>query len=79
MFGGISIIRFSHIGETRYGPVDYKGTMYVQSSSGSDYIGVVFGYQSNQKFYVAMWRKENINFAEGDYNAGIKGLQLKVI
>lgn len=65
-------------GETRYGPVDYKGTMYVKASSGSDYIGVVFGYQTNRKFYVAMWRKENINFADADVNAGIKGIQLKV-
>lgn len=41
-------------------------------------MGVVFGYQSNRKFYVVMWRRENINFAKEDINAGIKGLQLKV-
>ena len=69
----------SPIGNTRYGPVDYTGTMYVKASSGSDYIGVVFGYQTNRKFYVVMWRKENINYAASDINAGIKGLQLKVI
>ncbi|KAK3740783.1 hypothetical protein QZH41_001242 [Actinostola sp. cb2023] len=44
-----------------------------------DYIGVVFGYQTNRKFYVVMWRKENINYADGDINAGIKGLQLKLV
>lgn len=41
-------------------------------------MGVVFGYQSNRKFYVVMWRRENINFGQADINAGIKGLQLKV-
>ena len=65
-------------GSTRYGPVDYSGTIYVKDSEGSDYLGVVFGYQSNRKFYVVMWRRENINFANGDINTGIKGLQLKV-
>ena len=65
-------------GRTRYGPVDYSGTLYVKGKDGSDYIGVVFGYQSNRKFYVAMWRRENLNFANSNINAGIKGLQLKV-
>ena len=49
-----------------------KGTL------GSDYVGVVFGYQSNSKFYAVMWRRENLNYAESDFNAGIKGLQLNV-
>ena len=66
------------VGSTRYGPVDYSGTIYVKDMEGSDYLGVVFGYQSNRKFYVVMWRRENINFAKEDINAGIKGLQLKV-
>ena len=66
------------VGSTRYGPVDYSGTIYVKDLEGSDYLGVVFGYQSNRKFYVVMWRRENINFAKEDINAGIKGLQLKV-
>ncbi|XP_068721591.1 uncharacterized protein [Montipora capricornis] len=67
------------IGSTRYGPNDYSGTIYVKDSHGSDYLGVVFGYQSNQKFYVVMWRRENINYGDGDINAGIKGVQLKVV
>ena len=58
--------------------MDYSGTLYVKDSEGSDYLGVVFGYQSNRKFYVVMWRRENINFGKADTNAGIKGLQLKV-
>ena len=58
--------------------MDYSGTLYVKGKDGSDYIGVVFGYQSNRKFYVAMWRRENLNFANSNINTGIKGLQLKV-
>ena len=41
-------------------------------------MGVVFGYQSNRKFYVVMWRRENSNFQELNDRAGIKGVQLKV-
>ena len=50
----------------------------MKDSEGSDYLGVVFAYQSNRKFYIVMWRRETINFGKSDTNAGIKGLQLKV-
>ena len=58
--------------------MDYSGAIYVKGSEGSDYVGVVFGYQSNRKFYVVMWRKENSNFESSNVNSGIKGVQLKV-
>ena len=69
---------YSRTGSARYGPVDYSGALYVKGSEGSDYVGVVFGYQSNRKFYVVMWRKENSNFQDSNTKAGIKGVQLKV-
>ncbi len=74
----ISIFLLLFVGKTRYGPVDYTGTLYVKGSESSDYVGVVFGYQSNRKFYVVMWRRENSNFQEQNDRAGIKGVQLKV-
>ena len=58
--------------------MDYTGVLYIQGREASDYVGVVFGYQSNRKFYVVMWRRENSNFQELNDRAGIKGLQLKV-
>lgn len=69
---------FLFVGTTKYGPVDYTGALYVKGSDSSDYVGVVFGYQSNRKFYVVMWRRENSNFQELNDRAGIKGVQLKV-
>ncbi|XP_020621686.1 cartilage oligomeric matrix protein-like [Orbicella faveolata] len=66
------------IGTPRYGPVDYSGVLYIQGRDATDYVGVVFGYQSNRKFYVVMWRRENSNFQELNDRAAIKGLQLKV-
>lgn len=73
-----SIRLYPCVGTTRYGPVDYTGVLYVQGRDASDYVGVVFGYQSNRKFYVVMWRRENSNFEELNDRAGIKGVQLKV-
>ncbi|XP_074619052.1 uncharacterized protein LOC141877910 isoform X2 [Acropora palmata] len=67
------------IGSPRYGPVDYRGVLYVKGSEGSDYVGVVFGYQSNRKFYVVMWRRENSNFQASNTQTGIKGVQLKIV
>ncbi|XP_074619049.1 uncharacterized protein LOC141877908 isoform X1 [Acropora palmata] len=67
------------IGSPRYGPVDYSGVLYVKGSEGSDYVGVVFGYQSNRKFYVVMWRRENSNFQASNSQTGIKGVQLKIV
>ncbi|XP_070566935.1 uncharacterized protein [Ptychodera flava] len=65
------------IGTDSFGPVDYSGTMFVNTDSGQDYMGFVFGYQSSWRFYVVMWRHENLNYV--DYRAGIKGLQIKKV
>ena len=39
---------------------------------------MVFGYQANQRFYVVMWRNENMNFDNTTYKAGTRGIQIKV-
>ncbi|CAB3979783.1 cartilage oligomeric matrix -like [Paramuricea clavata] len=67
------------IGNQRYGPVDFSGTIFVNTDEGLNYIGFVFGYQSNRKFYSVMWRHKNLNLDQNTYQAGIKGLQLKLI
>ncbi|XP_022097497.1 thrombospondin-1-like [Acanthaster planci] len=57
--------------------VDYSGTMFVNTNEGNNYIGFVFGYQSNRKFYVVMWRHENMNNPRN--KGGIRGLQIKKV
>ncbi|XP_035689866.1 cartilage oligomeric matrix protein-like [Branchiostoma floridae] len=53
--------------------------MFVSDDSGNDFIGFVFGYQSNRKFYVVIWKHENEN-ADGSVGiGGIKGLQIKIV
>ena len=67
-----------NVGNQRYTGVNYSGVLHVNSDEGIDYIGIVFGYQSNKKFYVIMWRHENNNLYNDTYKAGIKGIQIKV-
>ncbi|KAK3597613.1 hypothetical protein CHS0354_030160 [Potamilus streckersoni] len=67
------------IGNQSYGAVEYSGTWYVSSTAAEDYIGFVFGYVNNSKFYVAMWKRTNHNFRNSTYRAGIKGIQIKVV
>jgi len=67
------------IGQQKYGEVDFSGTIFVNTKDGEDYIGLVFGYQSNTKFYVLTWRHKNINLNNDTYKAGITGIQIKLV
>ncbi|KAL3841579.1 hypothetical protein ACJMK2_019700, partial [Sinanodonta woodiana] len=65
------------IGNQEYGEINYKGTWYVNGDETvEDYIGFVFGYTSNRKFYAVIWKREYTNYA---YQAGTKGVQIKLI
>lgn len=37
--------------------MEYSGTFFVNTNSDDDIIGIVFGYQSPRKFFVASWKK----------------------
>ncbi|XP_022099461.1 uncharacterized protein LOC110984001 isoform X2 [Acanthaster planci] len=65
------------IGQATLAAVDYSGTMFVNTDEGSNYIGFVFGYQSNRKFYVVMWRHDNMNNPRN--KGGIRGIQIKKV
>ena len=75
----INLFKSDSIGEQSYGAIEYKGTWFVTESTANDYIGFVFGYQNNRKFYLAMWKRAHSNYdATMNYRSGIKGIQLKV-
>ena len=66
-------------GEQTYGAIEYKGTWFVTDDTASDYIGFVFGYVNNRKFYIVKWIGQYNNYDGATlYRAGIKGVQLKV-
>ena len=78
--GDSSLVNLNFVfpGPTAYDALNFTGTWFVESDQGSDYIGFVFGYQTNRKFYVVLWRRTTINYGGSAYRAGIKGLQIKV-
>ena len=65
-------------GSQGYSAMDFYGTMFVNTDQGQDYIGFVFGYQSNRRFYIVTWRHDNRNYGGSAYRGGLKGVQIKV-
>ncbi|XP_052268572.1 cartilage oligomeric matrix protein-like [Dreissena polymorpha] len=64
------------ISEQSYGAIVYAGTWFTTESGLNEYLGAVFGYVSNRKFYAVLWKRNNYYY-NNTLQTGIKGLQLK--
>jgi len=67
-----------YLGDASYDAMDYTGTVFANSDTCDGYLGFVFGYQSNRKFYLATWKHNHRNYPP-DYTPGLQGLQIKVV
>ncbi|KAG8244008.1 hypothetical protein J6590_031008 [Homalodisca vitripennis] len=69
------------IGYDAFGGVDFEGTFFVDTTMDDDYIGFVFSYQDNHKFYSVMWKKSEQTYWElTPFRAVAEtGIQIKVI
>ncbi|KAI4467407.1 thrombospondin [Holotrichia oblita] len=69
------------IGYDQIGGVDYEGTFFVNTDNDNDYVGFVFSYQSNRKFYVGMWKKESQSYwLSTPFNAlAMPSVQIKLV
>lgn len=69
-------------GNQRFDEMEFSGTFFVnkqdKETAAGNYIGFVFGYQDNRKFYLVTWREDNRNYLDTTYKAGIAGIQIKV-
>ncbi|XP_035671993.1 thrombospondin-3b-like [Branchiostoma floridae] len=61
------------LGMTSFGSLDYRGTFFVNTQVDDDFVGFVFSYQSNSRFYLVCWKQA------GDGAGGEAGLQLKLV
>lgn len=69
------------VGFDAFGGVDFEGTFFVDDIWDDDYVGFIFSYQSNRKFYSVMWKKSDQTYPDHDpFKAEAKrGIQLKLI
>lgn len=45
------------IGYDSFADVDYEGTLFVDTEVDDDYIGFIFSYQNNRRFYAVTWKR----------------------
>lgn len=69
------------LGDKAFGGVDFEGTFFIGDDSDDDYVGFVFSYQSNRKFYVVMWKKAlQTYWHSSPFRAtGKAGVQIKLV
>ncbi|XP_078702848.1 uncharacterized protein LOC144928428 isoform X1 [Branchiostoma floridae x Branchiostoma belcheri] len=61
------------LGPDNFGNLDYRGTLFVNTQVDDDFVGFVFSYQSNSRFYLMSWKQA------GDSSGGQAGVQLKLV
>ncbi|CAF4808586.1 unnamed protein product [Pieris macdunnoughi] len=69
------------VGFENFGGVDFEGTLFVDSQIDDDYVGFIFGYQNNKRFYVVMWKKYTQTYWQTTPFRAVAepGIQLKLV
>ncbi|XP_038110404.1 cartilage oligomeric matrix protein [Culex quinquefasciatus] len=69
------------VGYDAFGGVDFEGTFFVDTEIDDDYVGFVFSYQDNHKFYAVMWKKNIQTYWQATpFRASAEpGIQIKLI
>lgn len=69
------------VGYDAFGGVDFEGTFFVDTEIDDDYVGFIFSYQSNRRFYAVMWKKNIQTYWQATpFRASAEpGIQLKLI
>nr|CAD7410411.1 unnamed protein product [Timema cristinae] len=68
-------------GFDEFGGVDFEGTFFVDTEIDDDYVGFIFSYQNNHKFYTVMWKKNTQTYWQATPFRAVAepGIQLKLV
>ncbi|PNF41376.1 Thrombospondin-3a [Cryptotermes secundus] len=69
------------VGYDKFGGVDFEGTFFVDTEIDDDYVGFIFSYQDNHKFYTVMWKKNTQTYWQATPFRAVAepGIQLKLV
>uniref|UniRef100_A0A336MYP0 CSON009653 protein n=1 Tax=Culicoides sonorensis TaxID=179676 RepID=A0A336MYP0_CULSO len=69
------------VGYDAFGGVDFEGTFFIDTEIDDDYVGFIFSYQNNRKFYTVMWKKNIQTYWQATpFRAAAEpGIQLKLV
>ncbi|KAG7203151.1 hypothetical protein KM043_010270 [Ampulex compressa] len=69
------------IGQDVFNGVDFEGTFYIEDDRDDDFVGFVFSYQDNRKFYLVAWKKgQQVYWMPHPFRAvGDPGILLKLV
>ncbi|KAJ8926078.1 hypothetical protein NQ315_009934 [Exocentrus adspersus] len=69
------------VGHDKFSGVDFEGTFYVDTDIDDDYVGFIFSYQSNRKFYTVMWKKNQQTYWQSTPFRAVAepGIQIKLV
>lgn len=69
------------IGYDSFNGVDFEGTLFVDTDEDDDYIGFIFSYQSNKRFYAVAWKKNPQEYWDKTPFSAIAepGIQIKLV
>ncbi|XP_066951046.1 cartilage oligomeric matrix protein isoform X2 [Macrobrachium rosenbergii] len=67
------------VGYHMFGGVDFEGTFFVDTEIDDDYVGFIFSYQDNSRFYTVMWKKNTQTYWQATPFRAVAepGIQLK--
>ena len=69
------------LGQDKLMDLNFNGTFFVNDEEDDDYAGFVFNYQSNRRFIVVAWKKQNQTYSERRpfVSRAMSGIQIKVV
>ncbi|XP_049787190.1 cartilage oligomeric matrix protein [Schistocerca cancellata] len=69
------------VGFDEFGGVDFEGTFFIDTEIDDDYVGFIFSYQNNHKFYAVMWKKNTQTYWQATPFRAVAepGIQLKLV